>query len=169
MNKHTCQKPFYITFKHIKELKAIQVFFFFPNVTKMFLLLFFQARTVFVFSFSLSAVMSLLKKGLLKWIFQGGNREIVFKEVQLVPNLHSETNHTQKWLMQKKERKSETGFQLIYASILSASLGERGRGNDLMAGARGKKVNWTSGTHWIWTPLKDEWVGNMNAISNTNI
>lgn len=100
MNKHTWQKPIYITFKHIKELKAIQVFFP-PNVTKMFSL-FFQARTVFVFSFSLSAVMSLLKKGLLKWIFQGGNREIVFKEVQLVPNLHSETNHTQKWLMHKK-------------------------------------------------------------------
>lgn len=53
----------------------------------------FQARTVSVFSFSLTAVMSLLKKGLQKWIFQGGNREIVFKEVQLVPNLHSETNH----------------------------------------------------------------------------
>lgn len=51
--------------------------------------------------------MSLLKKGLQKWIFQGGNREIVFKEVQLVPNLHSETNHTQKngWCKKGKEIK----------------------------------------------------------------
>lgn len=79
----------------------------------MFLLLF-QARTVFVFSFSLSAVMSLLKKGLLKWIFQGGNREIVFKEVQLVPNLHSETNHTQKWPMQKKEREIRDWFPIDF-------------------------------------------------------
>lgn len=63
---------------------------------------------------------------------------------------------TKKWLMQKKERKSETGFQLIYASILSASLRERGRGNDLMAGAGGKMANRTSGTHWNRTPLKDE-------------
>lgn len=114
--------------------------------------------------------MSLLKKGLQKWIFQGGNREIVFKEVQLVPNLHSETNHKKMAdAKKKKERKSETGFQLIYAWILSASLRERGRGNDLMAGARGKMANRTGGTHWNQTPLKDEWGGNMNAISNTNM
>lgn len=98
--------------------------------------------------------MSLLKKGLQKWIFQGGNRETVSKEVQLVPNLHSETNHKKKWLMQiKEERKSETGFQLISASILSASLRGRGRENDLMAGARGKRANRTGGTHRNRTPL----------------
>lgn len=131
---------------------------FFSNVTKMFLLLFFQARTVFVFSFSLSAVMSLLTKGLQKWIFPGGNREIVFKEVQLVPNLHSETTHTQKWLMQKR-RGNQRLFQLTQASILSASLRERGRENDLMAEARGRRVSWTRGTHWNRTPLKDEWGG----------
>lgn len=91
MNKHTWQKPIYTTCKHIKELKAIQVSFF--QCYKNVFVVVFQARTVFVFSFSLSAVMSLLKKGLQKWIFQGGNREIVFKEVQSVPNLHSETNH----------------------------------------------------------------------------
>lgn len=49
--------------------------------------------------------MSLLKKGLQKWIFQGGNREIVFKEVQLVPNLHSETNHKKMADAKKKKGK----------------------------------------------------------------
>lgn len=76
--------------------------------------------------------------------------------MQLVPNLHSETNHKKMADAKKKERKSETGFQLIYASILSASLRERGRGNDLMAGARGKMANRTGGTHGNPTPLKDE-------------
>lgn len=42
-------KPIYIKFKHIQELKAIRVSFL--NVTKIFVVVVFQARTVFVFSF----------------------------------------------------------------------------------------------------------------------
>lgn len=42
-------KPIYIKFKHIQELKAIRVSFL--NVTKFFVVVVFQARTVFVFCF----------------------------------------------------------------------------------------------------------------------
>lgn len=76
--------------------------------------------------------MSLLKKAYRSDSFKEvtGRWFFFFKEVQLISNLHSETNH-RKWLMQKgkekegrkeggrdrgKEggRKPETGFQLIY-------------------------------------------------------
>lgn len=53
-------KPIYIKFKHIQELKAIRVSFL--NVTKFFVVVVFQARTVFFFFFPFSAGKSLWTK-----------------------------------------------------------------------------------------------------------
>lgn len=59
--------------------------------------------------------MSLLKKAYRSESFKEvTGRFFVFKEVQLIANLHSETNH-RKWLMHKNEKNNQIGFQLIYA------------------------------------------------------
>lgn len=105
------KKPIYIKCKHIKELKAIQVSLFKCYKTIFFCRFVFR-HILFLF---LSAVMSLLKKAYRSESFKEvTGRFFFFKEVQFISNLHSETNH-RKWLMQKKWKTSETGFQLIYA------------------------------------------------------
>lgn len=58
--------------------------------------------------------MSLLKKAYRSESFKEVTGRFFFKEVQLIVNLHSETNH-RKWLMHKNEKKNQIGFQLIYA------------------------------------------------------
>lgn len=59
--------------------------------------------------------MSLLKKAYRSESFKEvTGRFFVVKEVQLIANLHSETNH-RKWLMYKNEKNNQIGFQLIYA------------------------------------------------------
>lgn len=62
---------------------------------------------------------------------------IFLKEVQLISNLHSETNH-RKRLMPKKngKRKPGIGFQLIDTWILSTSLRERGGRINLLVEGR---------------------------------
>lgn len=104
MNKHTWQKPIYIQFKHIQELKAIQVSFL--KVTKFFFCHFFRHVVLFLLVFSLSAVMSLLKKAYRSDSFKEVTGRFFFlKEVQLIPNLHSETKHGKRGKKGREGRK----------------------------------------------------------------
>lgn len=156
----------YIKFKHIKELKAIQVSLF--KCYKIFFCLFFFLGT-YCFCFYFICSHEPTEKGLQKWIFQGGNREIFFfKEVQLIANLHSETNHrkmtdAQKW---------KTKIRLVsnwFTPRFCQPLRERVRRNNLIMEARRKRVNLSGGIYWNLTPFNDERVRNINAISNTKM
>lgn len=127
---------------------------------------FFQAHTVFVVFFIRSH--EPIQTGLQKWLFQGGNREILFfKEVQLLSNLHSETNY-RKWLMPEKKKKSETGFRLIYAKTVSLSW-RKGEERPCHGGSQTRERQPER-----WNPLgsdsADRWLsGGQNATSGTKL